>query len=135
MLVGLSERITADTGAYASLGGPVLHRAVTHAGGPYGYPNIDVEGVAVHTNNPPLPRARTRDADLPGRTSAYCQLKLRTRPRPFASRTRTGREIQHDGGVPGVNALADHVHRIPVIEVEGRRHGKPLLDGAGNAGH
>jgi CO/xanthine dehydrogenase Mo-binding subunit len=53
MLVGLTERITADTGAYASLGGPVLHRAVTHAGGPYVYPNIDVEGVAVHTNNPP----------------------------------------------------------------------------------
>ncbi len=53
MLVGLKEQITADTGAYASLGGPVLHRAVTHAGGPYSYPNIDVEGVAVHTNNPP----------------------------------------------------------------------------------
>jgi selenium-dependent xanthine dehydrogenase len=53
MLVGLTERITADTGAYASLGGPVLHRAVTHAGGPYAYPNIDVEGVAVYTNNPP----------------------------------------------------------------------------------
>ena len=53
MLVGLTERITADTGAYASLGGPVLHRAVTHAGGPYAYPNIDVEGLAVYTNNPP----------------------------------------------------------------------------------
>ncbi len=53
MLVGLEERITADTGAYASLGGPVLHRAVTHAGGPYVYPTIDVEGLAVYTNNPP----------------------------------------------------------------------------------
>jgi xanthine dehydrogenase molybdenum-binding subunit len=53
MLVGLTERITADTGAYASLGGPVLHRAVTHAGGPYACPNIDVEGTAVYTNNPP----------------------------------------------------------------------------------
>ncbi len=52
-LVGLTERITADTGAYASLGGPVLHRAVTHAGGPYACPNIDVEGTAVYTNNPP----------------------------------------------------------------------------------
>jgi aldehyde oxidoreductase len=52
-LVGLTERITVDTGAYASLGGPVLHRAVTHAGGPYACPNIDVEGIAVYTNNPP----------------------------------------------------------------------------------
>jgi selenium-dependent xanthine dehydrogenase len=52
-LAGLTERITVDTGAYASLGGPVLHRAVTHAGGPYACPNIDVEGTAVYTNNPP----------------------------------------------------------------------------------
>jgi len=52
-LVGYCARIVADTGAYASLGGPVLHRAVAHAGGPYSYGNIDVEGVAVFTNNPP----------------------------------------------------------------------------------
>ena len=52
-LLGLVARIVADTGAYASLGGPVLHRAVTHAGGPYAYQNIHVEGIAVHTNNPP----------------------------------------------------------------------------------
>lgn len=53
MLVGLKEQITADTGAYASLGGPVLHRAVTHAGGPYACPNVEIDGVAVYTNNPP----------------------------------------------------------------------------------
>jgi CO/xanthine dehydrogenase Mo-binding subunit len=52
-LVGLEGRIVADTGAYASLGGPVLHRAVTHAGGPYAYDDIRVEGLAVYTNNPP----------------------------------------------------------------------------------
>ncbi len=52
-LVGYRARIVADTGAYASLGSPVLHRAVAHAGGPYAYGNIDVEGVAVFTNNPP----------------------------------------------------------------------------------
>jgi selenium-dependent xanthine dehydrogenase len=52
-LLGLVARIVADTGAYASLGGPVLHRAVTHAGGPYRCENIHVEGTAVHTNNPP----------------------------------------------------------------------------------
>jgi aldehyde oxidoreductase len=53
MLVGLKEQITADTGAYASLGGPVLHRAVTHAGGPYACANVTIDGVAVYTNNPP----------------------------------------------------------------------------------
>jgi CO/xanthine dehydrogenase Mo-binding subunit len=52
-LAGCVARIVADTGAYASLGGPVLHRAVAHAGGPYSYQDIDVEGVAVFTNNPP----------------------------------------------------------------------------------
>jgi selenium-dependent xanthine dehydrogenase len=52
-LAGCIARIVADTGAYASLGGPVLHRAVAHAGGPYSYRNIDVEGMAVFTNNPP----------------------------------------------------------------------------------
>jgi selenium-dependent xanthine dehydrogenase len=52
-LAGCVARIVADTGAYASLGGPVLHRAVAHAGGPYSYTDIDVEGIAVFTNNPP----------------------------------------------------------------------------------
>ena len=52
MLTGLKARIVADTGAYASLGGPVLQRAVTHAGGPYNYQDFDCEGIAVYTNNP-----------------------------------------------------------------------------------
>ena len=52
-LTGTSARILADTGAYTSLGGPVLHRAVTHAGGPYRCDNVHVEGVSVFTNNPP----------------------------------------------------------------------------------
>jgi len=52
-ILGARGSIVADTGAYASLGGPVLHRAVTHLGGPYAYDDIDVEGVAVYTNNPP----------------------------------------------------------------------------------
>ena len=39
--------------AYASLGGPVLQRACTHAAGPYNYQVIDIDGKAVYTNNPP----------------------------------------------------------------------------------
>jgi len=42
-----------DNGAYASLGGPVLQRACTHAAGPYNYQIIDIDGTAVYTNNPP----------------------------------------------------------------------------------
>jgi xanthine dehydrogenase molybdenum-binding subunit len=52
-LTGLVARIVADTGAYASLGVPVLQRAVIHAGGPYAYRDVEVEGLAVFTNNPP----------------------------------------------------------------------------------
>ena len=51
MLTGMKGIIIADTGAYASLGGPVLHRACTHAAGPYNYQNIDILGMSVYTNN------------------------------------------------------------------------------------
>lgn len=47
----LYARITGDTGAYASAGGPVMERAATHAGGAYFIPNIDVMSQAVYTNN------------------------------------------------------------------------------------
>lgn len=45
--------IISDTGAYASLGGPVLQRACTHAAGPYNYQNIRITGKALYTNNVP----------------------------------------------------------------------------------
>lgn len=53
MIQGMKARLKSDTGAYASLGGPVLQRACTHAGGPYNYQNVDIEGDAYYTNNPP----------------------------------------------------------------------------------
>jgi len=52
-LTAMKAVIVADTGAYASLGGPVLQRACTHAAGPYNYQDIDILGRAVYTNNPP----------------------------------------------------------------------------------
>jgi selenium-dependent xanthine dehydrogenase len=52
-LLALKATLIADTGAYASLGGPVLQRACTHASGPYNYQNIDIVGKAVYTNNVP----------------------------------------------------------------------------------
>jgi selenium-dependent xanthine dehydrogenase len=52
-LTAVIAKIIADTGAYASLGGPVLQRACTHVAGPYHVPNADITGWAVYTNNPP----------------------------------------------------------------------------------
>lgn len=52
-LTAMKAKIISDTGAYASLGGPVLQRACTHAAGPYNYQVIDILGQAVYTNNPP----------------------------------------------------------------------------------
>lgn len=52
-LTAMKATIIADTGAYASLGGPVLQRACTHAAGPYNYQTIDILGMAVYTNNIP----------------------------------------------------------------------------------
>ena len=52
-LTAMKAKIISDTGAYASLGGPVLQRACTHAAGPYNYQVIDIFGQAVYTNNPP----------------------------------------------------------------------------------
>ncbi len=43
--------LVADTGAYASLGGPVLNLAIEHAGGPYRFPNVEFVGFCVYTNN------------------------------------------------------------------------------------
>ena len=52
-LTAMRAVLIADTGAYASLGGPVLQRACTHAAGPYNYQDVDIEGFAYYTNNPP----------------------------------------------------------------------------------
>ena len=65
-LLAMKALLISDCGAYASLGGPVLQRACTHAGGPYNFQNVDIAGICVYTNNVPwrrLPRLR-RHAEL-----------------------------------------------------------------------
>jgi len=49
-LTAMKAVILANTGAYASLGGPVLQRACTHASGPYNFQNFEVLGKAIYTN-------------------------------------------------------------------------------------
>ena len=51
-LTALKARMVGDSGPYASVGMKVLERAAGHASGPYLLPTIDVESVAVRTNNP-----------------------------------------------------------------------------------
>ncbi len=51
-LTAVKARMVGDSGAYASVGMKVLERAAGHATGPYRIPAVDVESVAVRTNNP-----------------------------------------------------------------------------------
>jgi len=52
-ITAVVAKVVADTGAYSSLGPPVLQRACTHIGGPYHVPSVDITGYCVYTNNPP----------------------------------------------------------------------------------
>jgi aldehyde oxidoreductase len=51
-LTALRCRMVGDSGPYASVGMKVLERAAGHASGPYHVPAIDIEALAVRTNNP-----------------------------------------------------------------------------------
>ena len=51
-LTALRSRMVGDSGPYASVGMKVLERAAGHMSGPYVVDNIDVDAVAVRTNNP-----------------------------------------------------------------------------------
>ena len=53
LLMAAKARILADTGAYASAGGPVVTRTGTHAVSAYHVPSVDIHVKAVFTNNQP----------------------------------------------------------------------------------
>jgi CO/xanthine dehydrogenase Mo-binding subunit len=50
-LVAQKVRLVADTGAYASLGGPVTNLALEGCTGVYRIPNVELDGYCVYTNN------------------------------------------------------------------------------------
>ena len=50
-LMAVQAKFIADTGAYASLGGPVLNLMIEHAAGPYNVPHTKIDAYAVYTNN------------------------------------------------------------------------------------
>lgn len=51
-LCALKARIYGDTGAYASWGMNILRKSAIHATGPYIIPNVDIQAMAIYTNNP-----------------------------------------------------------------------------------
>lgn len=51
-LCALKVRIYGDSGAYASWGMNILRKSAVHATGPYIIPNVDIQALAVYTNNP-----------------------------------------------------------------------------------
>jgi len=51
-LLAVKARIVGDAGGYAGTSGKCLLRAACHSCGPYRVPNVDVESIAVYTNNP-----------------------------------------------------------------------------------
>jgi xanthine dehydrogenase molybdenum-binding subunit len=52
LITAIKARMVGDSGPYASVGMKVLERAAGHACGPYAVENVDIEAVAVRTNNP-----------------------------------------------------------------------------------
>lgn len=52
-LTAVHTELYGDTGAYASLGVPVMTRATTHSCGPYVIPHTHADCYAMYTNNPP----------------------------------------------------------------------------------
>ena len=71
IFTGLDCEIYFDTGAYASLSGPVLERACTHSVGPYCYQNTDIRGFSYYTNNhSEIARAASASLRASSRSSA-----------------------------------------------------------------
>ena len=52
-LVAVRMRILVDGGAYASSSSAVISNACSFAVGPYAVENVEIDGLAVYTNNPP----------------------------------------------------------------------------------
>jgi selenium-dependent xanthine dehydrogenase len=71
-LTAVKVRLVGDKGAYASVGSKVIERACGHATGAYDVPNVDIEGVAVYTNNPPCGAMRGFGANQSGFAVESC---------------------------------------------------------------
>jgi selenium-dependent xanthine dehydrogenase len=65
-ITAVRAKMLGDKGAYASVGSKVIERACGHATGAYDVPNVEIEGLAVYTNNPPCGAMRGFGANQSG---------------------------------------------------------------------
>ena len=123
-LTAVRARMIGDTGAYASVGGKVLERAAGHACGPYRVPHVDVEALAVYTNNPPCGAMRGFGAN-----QAHFAMEGLPRPagaegraRPLgdalAQRARRRRHLLHR---PGAGEVGRHPQDAAAVQAALRR--------------
>jgi xanthine dehydrogenase molybdenum-binding subunit len=71
-LTAVRVHMIGDKGAYASVGSKVIERACGHATGAYDVANVEVEGLAVYTNNPPCGAMRGFGANQSGFAIESC---------------------------------------------------------------
>jgi xanthine dehydrogenase molybdenum-binding subunit len=71
-ITAVRARMIGDKGAYASVGSKVIERACGHATGAYDVTNVDIEGLAVYTNNPPCGAMRGFGANQSGFAIESC---------------------------------------------------------------
>src|SRR5262249_29288474 len=71
-LTAVKVKMIGDKGAYASVGSKVIERACGHATGAYDVANVEVEGLAVYTNNPPCGAMRGFGANQSGFAIESC---------------------------------------------------------------
>jgi len=114
-LTGVRARMVGDSGAYASVGMKVLERAAGHATGPYRVPAVDVESIAVRTNNRSVARSaasgRTRPvrhgrvmdrlAELVGSPAGRSASATSSTPAISGARAGDGRRLRRRRALPG----------------------------------
>ena len=143
-LVFAKIRLVLDGGAYASTSRAVIGNACDFAAGAYSIPNVEIDGFATYTNNPPCGAMRGFGIvqSCFGIESGIDRLAIELDMDPLALRLRnaiaegdklpTGQAI--DGPAPAPNLLR-YLGSLPIPEVPSRELLDPRLQpgGVGNA--
>ena len=123
-LLALRARVVCDTGAYASYGIAVATRVAVHATGPYEIKNVEIESLAVYTNNPvagamrgfgtpQMAFASESQMDILARNLGMDPLEIRkiNALRPGGS-TATGQKLSESVGIiETLNAIEPHYRK------------------------
>ena len=132
LIQGVKAEVVADTGAYASLGGPVLERACTHAAGPYHYENFEITGKAYYTNIPPAGAFRgfgvTQTCYAMEMTLTKMAHELGISPWEIRYRNaiRPGQELPNGQIVGSETGLVETLEAVKPYFDEAMKQGKPV---------